>query len=149
MHIERKELLSADYWLKDLFVSSPFITIVRGFPPKLLTLPTVSVVWETIDSAPFELGNKTQLKEIRYSFDVFALNEDQRDEIIFEIYNQIDMGIPIYDYDEGFPPLVSPTRLGCIYPIRKHASNIPLYPNLVTQLYYRASITAYMVYDKV
>jgi hypothetical protein len=147
LYRERKELLSANYWLQNLFLDAPFVNIKMGFPDQNLSLPTVSVEWETIDSSPFELGNKTQVKEVKYSFDVFAKDTDQRNEFIFRVFNELDMGIPVYDYDEGFPPDVSPTRLGCLIPLRKYAKNIPVLPQLTKELYFRASITVVMTYD--
>ena len=80
---------------------------------------------------------------------MFAKDKAQRDEYIFKIFNELNSGISVYDYDEGFPPLVSPTRLGCLIPLRKNAKNIPVLPHLTKELYYRASITVIMVYDKI
>jgi hypothetical protein len=135
--------------LKTLFADAPFVSIEEGFPDKLLSLPTVSVEWQTIDSRPFEMGNKVQLREIKYSLDVFAKDKNQRDEFIFRVFNELDMGISVYNYDEGFPPSVSPSTLGCLIPIRKNARNIELLPTLSRELYYRASITVTMIYDKI
>ena len=146
--IERNELLSSYYWLVDLFSDSNFVGIEIGFPDKEISLPVISVEWENIDSFPFELGNKKQVKEIRFSFDVFALNKDQRNEFIFRIFDELDSGIPVYDYNDGFPPDVTPTRLGCLIPLRKNAKNIPVLPGLTRELYFRSSITVTMEYDK-
>jgi hypothetical protein len=68
----------------------------------------------------------------------------------YRVYNELDYGIPVYDYNEGFPPAVSPTRLGClrVKDDEKRLETIRVLPQLVDKLYYRASISFVMVYDK-
>lgn len=149
MYQERKEDLSVVYWLKDNFASSSFVTIVDAFPEEDLQLPTISVEWDTIDGYQAELGNRKTVKERVFYIDVFAKNKSQRDEFAYKIYNDLDDGIPVYNYDEGFPEQgVTPTRLGCLIPLHRKIQNIKILPELVDELYYRAVVIFTAVYDK-
>jgi len=42
----------------------------------------------------------------------FAQTKAQRDEIGYRILDSLEQCIPVYDYDEGFPPDTTPTNLG-------------------------------------
>jgi len=50
-------------------------------------------------------------------------------------------GIPVYNYDQGFPPSVSPTRIGTLVVISKSYDPIRVSADVVEKLYYRATIS--------
>ena len=141
MYRERKEDLSLYYWLKNLFLTTSYITIVDGFPTDNLVLPTISVDAVSIDPRPHELGNRTRVNTRVWRIDVFAKNKSQRDEIGYKILNGLIDPIPVYDYDEGFPPDVSPTQIGTLFIGDRRMEIIRVLPELVETLYYRATIT--------
>jgi len=140
MEIERKENLSVYYFIKDKFSDSPFITILDAFPEEEFTYPAISVEWADAKAINFELGSKTKLHFRGFVIDIFALTKTQRDEITFRLYNYLDDTIPVYDYDEGFPPSVSPSQMSCLDIEEKNARVIPIYSELVEKMYYRATI---------
>ena len=116
MELERKQDLSIYYWIKDTVFSdiSSFITIVDDFPEELLKLPTIAVDWIDIDVVPFELGNRMGRDWRIWSIDVFGKTKSQRDEYAYRVKNYLANAIPVYNYDEGFPPEVSPSQIGYI-----------------------------------
>jgi hypothetical protein len=146
----RLEDLSIFYWLQDLFSDVAYINIRDGFPAENLVIPTVSVEAKSIVPNGGELGNKKGINIRVWYIDVFAGSKPQRDEMAYKVYNWLDYGIPVYDYNEGFPPSVSPTRLGClrVKDDQKRLETIRVLPQLVEKLYYRATISFVMVYDK-
>jgi hypothetical protein len=146
MYLERKEDLSIVYWLKDKFSSVDFVNIQDGFPNSELVLPTISSEQKTLTAVDIELGNKKGARDRLYNIDVFAINKAQRDEFAYKIYNELAEGIPVYDYDEGFPPDVVPTKIGCLIPKERRIDFIKVIPELVDKLYYRASIV-FIVYN--
>ncbi len=149
MYQERLEDLSVVYWLKDKFSSAGFVTIVDAFPDELLTLPTISVEWDTIEGFEWELGNRKVMKERVYYVDIFAKNKSQRDEFAYKIFNDLDDGITIYDYNEGFPEQgATPSELGCFIIKNRKAKNIEVDSDLVDELYYRAAVIFTATYDK-
>jgi hypothetical protein len=143
MYPEKKEDLSLYYWLVDSFENYPFIKISDSFPNedlKVSDLPLISIDVGDIDSIPFEFGNPVRKKFRTYYVDIFAKNLTQRDEFGYKIYNELDYGIPIYDYDEGFPPDVSPTQLNKFDVEEKKLVPIKIMAELTDQMYYRSSI---------
>jgi len=146
---ERLEDLSVYYWLKDKFSAYSFITIVDGYPENDLVIPSISVDWDSIEGRYHELGNRKTVKIRDWYIDIFAKNKSQRDEIAYKIYNDLDDGIPVYDYNEGFPEQgATPTRLHSLIPIEKKIQNIRVDPELVDELYYRAVVIVTTVYDQ-
>lgn len=141
MFIERKEDLSIVYWLKDLFKNEALITVLDGFPEEEFILPSVTVDAVKITATNFELGSRIRQHYRLYVIDIFALTKTQRDEITYKIYNELDNAIPVYDYDEGFPPSVNPTQISYLDVTSKDAENIFVSPELTEKLYYRATIT--------
>jgi len=139
---ERLEDLSVNYYIKDLFSSTPFVEIVDGFPTKDLTVPSISVEAGDIDTEPFELGNKDRLSYRIWYIDVFATNKTQRDEFGYQILNALENSIPVYNYNDGFPPTVSPTQLGCLE-VEPHGLSmeiIRVFPQLTGKLYWRCTV---------
>lgn len=149
MNILRKQDLSIAYWLKDLFTSIPAITVVDGFPDAGMVLPTVSIEAQPIYGLPFELGNRVSLKRRFWTVDAFAQNKAQRDEIVGLVVDAIEYGIPVYDYDEGFPPGVSPTKLGALEVNDLRINPIRVFPELQEKMYWRASISFTTIYHPI
>lgn len=142
MNRERKEDLSIYYWLKDLFSATPYIGIHDGFPGSPITVPVVAVDYRILNARHYELGNKERLGNRIWYIDVFAKNKSQRDEIAYTILHALEESIPVYDYDEGFPPDVSPSRLGCLMiGDNVELEVIEIMPELVDTLYYRERVT--------
>lgn len=141
MLTERKEDLSVYYFLKDVFSTAPFINIVDGFPEGDLKLPTVAVEAGRIDVVEYELGNRDGLRVRRWYIDIYANTKAQRDEFGYKLLDVLKDGIPVYNYDMGFPPSVSPTRIGTLVVISKSYDPIRVSADVVEKLYYRATIS--------
>lgn len=149
MNILRKQDLSITYWLKGVFSSIPAIQIVDGFPDATMTLPTISIEAEPIIGIPFELGNRKSLKQRFWIIDAFAQNKAQRDEIVGLIIDSIEDGISVYDYDQGFPPGVSPSKIGALEVSDLRVSPIRVFPELQEKMYWRASVSFTTIYHPI
>jgi hypothetical protein len=149
MELERKKDLSVYYWLKSLFSDAPFITIVDGFPETEITLPTISVDFNIISTYVLELGSRDREHIGSWSIDIYAKNKAQRDEIGFRILSALDDKIPVYDYDAGFPPTVTPGQIGCLDPDNTSMQVIKVIPELVEALYYRSVVDFTAEYTQV
>ena len=141
MHIERKKDLSIYYWLVDLFSDAPHINVEDGYPETGLAIPTVVADYKNIKPLPYEMGNSNQMFHRLWAIDVYGQNKSQRDDYGYRIAAALQDSIPVYDYDEGFPPDVSPTQLGNLLPRNIQLIPIKIMPELVTKLYYRATVT--------
>jgi hypothetical protein len=139
--IERKKDLSIYYYIKDLFVANPTINVVDGFPVSNLVLPTVSIEASDINLEPFELGNEEELFIRIWYIDVFGKNKTQRDDLLYKVLRALQYKIPVYDYDMGFPPDVTPSRVGALRPRKIRSKTLKVMPELVDTLYYRASVS--------
>jgi len=127
MLIYRLEDLSVTYFIKDLFQENAFITIVDEFPKQVLQLPTMSVVNGKMIEERFELGTEDSgIRTRRWFIDIFALNKSQRDDFAYNILDSTDSGISVYDYNEGFPPSASPTKINHLSVISKSYEPIDL-----------------------
>ena len=147
MHLLRKQDLSIYYFLRDdVFALYDFVNIEDGFPDKELELPTVSI--EALDISPliFELGNRVGRKDRFWTMDIFAQQKAQRDEFGYLIIDELENGIPVYDYDEGFPPDVSPTQLGALDVRDIRATPVIIFPDIQEKLYWRMSIAFSTIY---
>lgn len=141
MHIERKLDLSVYYYIKDLFEHVPAINIVDSFPINGLTLPMISIDYHTIDTYNFEMGTKSQGRLRSWFIDVFAINKAQRDEMAFAILDSLETSIPVYNYDEGFPPSSSPSRIGCLMIHDVKLEILKVIPEFTEKMYYRAVVS--------
>ncbi len=141
MHIERKKDLSVYYWLVDLFSDATYITINDGYPETGLEIPTVVSDYANIKPLPYEMGNSNQMFHRLWVIDIYGKNKSQRDDYGYRIATALQDSIPVYDYDEGFPPDVSPTQIGSLLPRNIQLIPIKIVPELVTKLYYRATVT--------
>lgn len=141
IHTERKKDLSLYYWLTDLFSDASYINIEDGFPTGDLVIPTVSVEGGTIDLKPHELGNKNRVFKRIWFIEIFANNKSQRDDFSYRVLTALEDIIPVYDYDEGFPPNVDPTKLGVLNTLTIKGTPIKIFPEMTEKLYYRFSIS--------
>lgn len=148
MYLERKEDLSVYYWLINKFSDAPYIKIEDGFPQGDLVLPTVAVEAGRIDVQEYELGNRDGLRVRRWYLDIYAVNKSQRDEFGYRLLNELKDGIPVYNYDEGFPPSVSPSRIGILVVEAKTYDPIRVNSLVTTSLYYRATVS-FVAHDDV
>lgn len=141
MYLERKEDLSILYWLKERFIDTNFVNIVDGFPHENLIVPSIAVEAKTINVSPLELGNRRGILFRVWYIDVFAKNKTQRDEFAYKILHDLEETIPIYNYDEGFPPDVIPSIIGGLVPENISMEIIKVMPQLVEVMHYRARIS--------
>lgn len=143
---ERNEDLSIQYWLKDKFPAP--VTIVDGFPDTDLVIPTISVEWDEVTGYDFELGNRTPLKERLWYLDIFAVSKSQRDAFAYKLFDDLDSGVPVFDYNAGFP---SSTRIGTLIPVQRKIKNLRTYLDESESepkvLYYRAVVFLTATYD--
>ncbi len=144
MYIERKQDLSIYYWLKGLMAPYPMITVNDGYPDEDLQLPSVTVESQSIRFREYELGSRTGRRERFWVVDILALNKAQRDEITSIIMNNIETGIPVYNYDEGFD---SPTQIGLLRPFDISVATVRIFPSLVEKMYWRNTIRFYTEYN--
>ena len=109
-----------------------------------MVLPSVAVEGEELFLKDKEMGNRRGRKLRLWSLDVYGSNKEQRDEIVGILFNNLDaIGvISVYDYDEGFPPSVSPTQLGVLKVDKESVTVTPIriFPDLVEKLYWRSRI---------
>jgi hypothetical protein len=140
MHLHRKEDLSIYYFLVDLFSAYPFVNVADGFPDEDLELPVVSVEALDIGSPPFELGDRHGLRDRLWLIDVLALNKAQRDEFTYLIMDSLEDGVAVNDYDEGFPPDVTPTKIGALDVRDLSSTVVVIFPEIQEKLYWRMSI---------
>jgi len=146
MHLLRKQDLSIYYFLKDdVFASYDFVNVADGYPDADIQLPTVSIEALDIDPIGFELGNRVGRKDRLWVIDIYATNKAQRDEFAYLIIDELEIGIPVYDYDEGFPPL-TPTQLGALDVRNIRATPVIIFPEIEEKLYWRESIVFSTVY---
>jgi len=109
LYIEKLQDHSIFYWLGNIFTATPFVTVRHGFPANDLVAPTVAITKDTIEVFQLELGNRTKTQVRTWIIDVFGVNEGQRDDYAYLVFNTLDNPITVYNYDEGFPPAVSPS----------------------------------------
>jgi hypothetical protein len=145
IYLEKKEELSLVYFLKGLF---PTIKVVDEFPDSILSLPTISVDWDDLTGYQIELGNRHLAQERTWYIDIFCETKEKRKDFAYKIFNELQEGVPVYDYDMGFPPGVSPTQLGSLVPLSLRIRKINPIPELIDELYWRATIILVATYDK-
>jgi len=149
MFLERKQDLSIYYWLQDLFTSYPSVIVNDGYPEGELERPSVTVLSHDIRPSIKEMGDRKSWRQRMWVIDVIANNKAQRDEITSIIINDIEYGIPVYDYDEGFPPANSPSELGLLRPTDWEVITVRIFPDLVEKMYWRNSIRFFTEYNAI
>jgi len=137
------------YHIKDQFTDTSYAIIEDSFPETVLELPTVAIDAGTLDHELYELGNRTPLRIRKWYIDVFAKTKSQRDDFCYRILNSLDDGINVYDYDEGFPPDVSPTKIGHLGLIKKSFLPIPVMVEENQKKYYRGQVIVITEQDQV
>jgi len=146
MELHRKFDLSIYYWLSGLVPSS--VTVVDGFPNTDLVLPTVSVTQLDIEGLPFELGG-SERDLLFWRIDSFGETKTQRDNLASIIYSGLECGVDVYNYDEGFPPTVSPTKIGTLIVSKRKLRPIHTFEQLVDKLYWRSAVTFFTKYQPI
>lgn len=141
MEYETKKDLAIFYWLKDIFSTRPQITVVDGYPTADLEIPCIAVDARTIDLLPNEIGNRHGISLRVWYIDIYAINKTQRNELAYELMRKLEDNIPVYDYDEGFPPDSSPTKINALIVEGIKVYIIKVLPELSGKLYYRAQIS--------
>lgn len=145
MYLERKQDLSVVYFLKDLF--DGIATVVDAFPTDNLVVPSISVEGGSIDVFWYQLGDRTGADRRVWVIDVFADNKSRRDDFAYLIKNELKNGVPVYNYDEGFPPDVSPTKIGILLPTQISTNVVTVNPQLVSKLYWRTNVRFVSTYE--
>lgn len=135
---QSNEDFSLYYYIKNLI---PSITVVDEFPVRNLVVPSISVEGDELEPVPWEMGNTHRVYRRYYSVNIFAVNKTQRQSILYQIMNALEQSIPVYDYNEGFPPDASPSQIGCLEVLGVSGNKIQIDPELVSKFYYRAKIT--------
>ncbi len=146
MELERKQDLSIYYWLIDLFQPYTIVNINDGYPEGDLELPSVTIESDGITPHTKQLGSRISRRKRFWVIDVIALNKAQRDELTSIVINNIEYGIPINNYDEGFPPEVTPTQIGLLSILDWDVRTIRVFPELIEKLYWRNTIRFYTEY---
>ena len=150
MLVYRNEDISMNYFIKVLFEAEAFITVVDEFPRQVLQVPTISVVNGKLLEERFELGNRDSgIRTRRWYIDIFAKNKSQRDDFAYRILDRTDDGINVYDYNEGFPPDASPTKVNHLDVISKTYEPLDIIPSSNEKLYYRGQLILITQNDKV
>lgn len=141
MLIYRKEDLSVFYFIKATFSSYSLLTVVDSFPEnEVLTIPTVAIDAGKLTEEDFELGNREKVRVRTWYIDIFAKNKSQRDDMGYSILAATRNGINIYDYDEGFPPDFSPSRIGHMQILSQSYEPIPVILSENEKSYFRGQV---------
>jgi len=148
VYIERIEDLSVYYFVRGAFPES-MIRVEDGFPDGPLTIPTIAIEAGKVDVVEFEMSNRVGLRVRNWYIDIYAKNKSQRDEFGYRLLDVLKDGVPVYNYDEGFPPEVSPTKIGHLQVLSKSYNPIKINADVVGKLYYRATISIVTQNNKV
>lgn len=138
--IYRLEDLSMYFFIKDMFQDVSFIAIEDSFPEKILTIPTISIDAGMLKEENFEIGNRDKVRIRTWYIDIFAKNKSQRDDFGYRILDQSKNGINVYDYNEGFPPDVSPSRIEHMEVLSISYEPIPVMLDESEKLYFRGQV---------
>lgn len=149
MYLERKQDLSLYYFVEDMFDDLDNINIVDSFPDGELTLPTIAIDTDSIDTRQFELGNYERVQTRRWYIDIFATNKSQRDEFGYRLLNELQTKLPVYNYDEGFPPDDNPTKIGVLKAQDLFLEIIRVNPEFTDKMYHRAVILYTAIYESI
>lgn len=147
MMLERKEDLSLRQLIETSLPSTIAINVVDGFPEEVLTLPTIAIDAVTIELVEFQLGDRDGRRVRRWDIDIFAKNKSQRDEIGYILLHALKNGIMVYNYDEGFPPTVSPSEESHLDVVSRKMTIVKIFSSLVEKMYYRATISIVAMND--
>lgn len=148
MLLETKEDTSVMAFIEDLFEDYTFVNIVSEFPESNLTIPTIAVSIGKATIEQFELGNRDGRRIRQYHIDVFTSSMVQRNEFGYLILDSLKNGIVVYNYNEGFPPEVSPSVAEHLQVVSRHFIPVKIQPELVEKLYYRATVSFVATNDR-
>jgi len=143
MDVERLQDLSIYYWLRGKLPD--FVTVVDAFPSQIdqvdtpLTLPVASIDHIRLNAVALELGGM-EINDRMWAIDVFAKTKAQRDDFTYLLVNDLKLNVMVYDYNQGFPPVVVPC-LGGLIVSNIQARPVYVFRELVKDLYWRSSIT--------
>lgn len=140
MLVYRLEDLSMFFFIKNMFSDNLSIKIVDSFPEKGLTIPTISVDTGKLKEESYELGSRDKVRVRVWYIDIFAVNKSQRDDFGYRILNQSKNGINVYDYNEGFPPSVTPTRIEHLEVLNISYEPIPVMLDEAQPKYFRGQV---------
>lgn len=140
MLVYRLEDLSMFFFIKNMFQDTPYIEIVDSFPEEILTVPTISIDAGKLKEENFEIGNRDRVRIRVWYIDIFAKNKSQRDDFGYRILDQSKNGINVYDYNEGFPPDVSPSRTEHLDVLSISYEPIPVMLGENEKLYFRGQV---------
>lgn len=150
MFLERLQDLSIFHWLQDdILVTYTTVKVNDGFPQEDLQIPSVSIESHDIRPRQRELGNRKSRRQRMWTIEIIASNKAQRDELTSIILEDLEYGMPVYDYNEGFPPSISPTELGLLMPIDWEVRTVRIFPDLVEKLYWRNTIRFFTEYNAI
>ena len=152
MVIERLQDLSVYYKFKEILTPYPFVSVVDEFPTGEFVkgdLPRVSVEGLSFTSRSFELGNPLLQNHRMWKINVFAGNSTQRSDLLYFLNASIQVAIPVYDYNEGFPPTVTnQTQVGALGVPSTSTEIIRVHSQLVTTLYWRGELKIVTEYSQ-
>jgi hypothetical protein len=144
---QSNEDFSAYYYIKNVF--DPLgILVVDEFPVQDLVIPSVAIETALLKPIVGEMGNVHRVYYRVYHIDYFAVNKTQRQQMGYTILRALESAIPVFDYNEGFPPDVSPSQVGCLQTLEIRQENILINPELVSKLYYRGKISFETYFNK-
>lgn len=140
MQLERLQDLSIYYWLVGLFAVYPQVTVVDGYTTADVNLPSVTVTDGPIDYIPFQHGSRVHKRSRVWMIDIATNNKAQRTEFSSYIVSNLENGISVYDYNEGFPP-TPVTQIGTIRARDIDVRPIRIFPELSeSKMYWRGTI---------
>lgn len=153
MVIERLQDLSVFYKVKDILSPHIIIKVVDEFPTdefKKDDLPLVSVEGLIFTSDDFEMGNRRLKNDRKWMINIFGKNKAQRSDIMYFLNTELQQGIPVLDYNEGFPEngVTDQTQLGTLVILGVTTEPIPVFSALVTTLYWRGELKIITEYSE-
>ncbi len=138
--IYRLEDLSMFHFIRNMFSDIPFITVRDSFPDEVLTVPTISVDAGKVKEELFEVGNRDRVRIRNWYIDIFAKNKPQADDFGYRILSQSKNGVNVYDYNEGFPPDATPTRIEHLDVLAISYEPVPVMLDEVQPKYFRGQV---------
>jgi hypothetical protein len=123
-----------------MFSDASSINIVDSFPEEILTVPTISIDAGRIKEEHYEVGSRDRIRVRIWYIDIFAINKSQRDDFGYRILDQSKDGINIYNYNEGFPPSVTPSRIEHFDVLNISYEPIPVILDEVQPKYFRGQV---------
>ena len=145
MELFRKVELSMYYYIKnkvDTRVGAGIVTTELDYPnmeelgTKLLP-PLVAVMCSATSDWDAELGNLAP-KTFEWFIEIYTLDKGQRADLLSIVWEALNEGITINDYDAGF---TSPPSLGTMVPRDRNSRSAPFFESLNEILYWRAVLS--------